>query len=225
MDPGEPKPSAEGHEKLSLCHFSGPSVSPSIRRFSVARCSRGHANDYGAETLLRAFRAFGIPYTVERDRQYFRRREVIDGLSYLRVWLTPLMQSHWLDSPSTLGRVDSALGPLWQRNFQPPRKRRCQRGMGMAIHHCIQDAASKPPPAENGHGSNPGLGYLILPSCRELRQLLGREAFWIFRMWRESLGAWQVELNVLGAHRLANLDRLEQQVLDGFMAPSAPVSR
>ena len=124
-----------------------------------------------------------------------------------------------------VGVPDSALGPLWQRNFATLLATAdASEEWEMAIHHCIQDSAR--------HTSLPGGEWTWLESwpqvledfchrARELRELLRQGRILDFvRMWRESLGAWQVEAGMfLGAHRLANLDRLEQQVLDGFMTP------
>ena len=66
------------------------------------------------ETYLKPLREVGIPYLVERDRSYYQRREVIDGLSLLRVLSDPhdhvaligLLRSPWMGVP------DRALAPM-----------------------------------------------------------------------------------------------------------------
>jgi ATP-dependent helicase/nuclease subunit A len=76
--------------------------------------STGDLEDY-----LQVLRAEGIPYAVERDRGYFRRREVIEATALTRCVLD--CNDHvallaWLRSAS-VGVPDAALLPLWRRDF------------------------------------------------------------------------------------------------------------
>ncbi len=67
------------------------------------------------DTYLEAMRRAGIPFAVGRDKQYFRRREVIDAAALVRTVLDPgdhLALVTWLRSP-IVGVPDAALLPLW----------------------------------------------------------------------------------------------------------------
>ncbi|MFP8873352.1 MAG: UvrD-helicase domain-containing protein, partial [Myxococcota bacterium] len=71
------------------------------------------------EEYLAALRAEGVPYAVERDRNYYRRREVIDAAALVRCVLDPLDQLALLTllrSPAA-GVPDAAWIPLWARGF------------------------------------------------------------------------------------------------------------
>ena len=71
------------------------------------------------EIYLQALRAAGVPYAVERDRSYYRRREVIDASALVCCVLDPtdhLALLTWLRSPS-VGVPDAALLPLWARGL------------------------------------------------------------------------------------------------------------
>ena len=93
------------------------------------------------------------------------------------------------------------------------------------IYRCIEAASAQTRPAEGTWSWLNAWPQVLEDLChrvRDLRELLHQGSMLEFiRQWRESLSAWPVEAGMfLGAHRLANLDRLEQQVLDGFMDPS-----
>ncbi len=67
------------------------------------------------DKYLEALRVSGIPYVVERDRQYFRRRDIIDAVALVRCILEPadaLALLTVLRSP-LVGVPDAALIPLW----------------------------------------------------------------------------------------------------------------
>jgi ATP-dependent helicase/nuclease subunit A len=71
------------------------------------------------EIYLEALRSAGIPYAVERDRSYYRRREIIEASALLRCVLDRndhLALLAWLRSAS-VGIPDAALLPLWRREF------------------------------------------------------------------------------------------------------------
>ena len=71
------------------------------------------------DLYLSALREQGIPYEVDRDRNYFLRREVIEAGALLRTVVDPtdplafltLLRSAWVAVP------DRALGPLWRANI------------------------------------------------------------------------------------------------------------
>jgi ATP-dependent helicase/nuclease subunit A len=74
------------------------------------------------EPYLDALRRAGIPFAIRGDRQYYRRREVIEAAALARAVLDPadhlalvtLLRSAWVGVP------DAALLPLWRR--QLPRR-------------------------------------------------------------------------------------------------------
>ncbi|HXO21811.1 MAG TPA: UvrD-helicase domain-containing protein, partial [Thermoanaerobaculia bacterium] len=71
------------------------------------------------ETYLEALRRAGIPFRVGRDRQYYRRREVIEAAALVRAVLDPgdhLALLTVLRSP-LVGVPDAALVPLWRHRF------------------------------------------------------------------------------------------------------------
>jgi ATP-dependent helicase/nuclease subunit A len=71
------------------------------------------------EIYLQELRSAGIPYAVERDRSYYRRREIIEASALLRCVLDRndhLALLAWLRSAS-VGVPDAALLPLWTREF------------------------------------------------------------------------------------------------------------
>jgi len=68
---------------------------------------------------LDALREAGVPYTVERDRRYYQRREVLDASALLRAVLDPhdhVALVGWLRSPS-VGVPDATWIPLWGEGF------------------------------------------------------------------------------------------------------------
>jgi len=71
------------------------------------------------DVYLDALRDAGVPYTVERDRRYYQRREVIEASALLRAVLDPhdhVALVAWLRSAS-VGVPDAAWTPLWTRHF------------------------------------------------------------------------------------------------------------
>lgn len=67
------------------------------------------------EVYQRALRAVGIPYEVTRDRNYYRRREVVEAAAMLRALLDPLDTLGFLGfiRSSMVGVPAHALIPLW----------------------------------------------------------------------------------------------------------------
>lgn len=68
---------------------------------------------------LRALRDANIPHVVERDRNYYRRREVIDAAAMVRTILDPLDHMALIGflRSAVCGVPDAALLPLWSRGF------------------------------------------------------------------------------------------------------------
>jgi ATP-dependent helicase/nuclease subunit A len=71
------------------------------------------------DDYLDAFRRHGVPFAVTGDRQYYRRREVIDAAALVRAVLDPgdhLALLTLLRSPA-VGVPDAALIPLWSEGL------------------------------------------------------------------------------------------------------------
>jgi ATP-dependent helicase/nuclease subunit A len=71
------------------------------------------------DLFLDAFRRAGVPYVVQKDRSYYRRREVVDAAAAARAVLDPddlLAAVAFLRSPF-VGVPDSAWLPLWRAGF------------------------------------------------------------------------------------------------------------
>src|SRR3989304_8080673 len=91
-----------------------PAAPATWREFAVLLRSTGDLDVY-----LQAFRDGGVPYLVERDRSYYRRREVIEAAALVRTVLDPgdhLALVTVLRS-SVVGLPDAAFIPLWARSF------------------------------------------------------------------------------------------------------------
>jgi len=71
------------------------------------------------DVYLQALRAANIPYAVERDRGYYRRREIIDASALVRCVVDPNDQLALLATlrGAAVGLPDAALLPLWRRGF------------------------------------------------------------------------------------------------------------
>jgi len=94
-------------EELASLHQAG-----SVAWGDVALLMRATSH---LDTYLAAFREAGIPFQVERDRSYFRRREILDAACLVRCILDPHDQVAliaFLRSPM-VGVPDAAWLPLW----------------------------------------------------------------------------------------------------------------
>ncbi len=71
------------------------------------------------DIYLGELRQAGVPYVVERDRNYFKRREVIDATALVRAIVDPTDHLALLAALRTIwvGVPDAALIPLWTRGF------------------------------------------------------------------------------------------------------------
>ena len=71
------------------------------------------------DVYLTALRAAGVPYSVEGDRGFYRRREIIEASALVRAVVDPhdtLSLLTWLRSAS-VGVPDAALLPLWRERL------------------------------------------------------------------------------------------------------------
>ncbi|MBK6848691.1 MAG: UvrD-helicase domain-containing protein [Proteobacteria bacterium] len=181
------------------------------------------------EVYLQALRQAGIPYVVERDRGYYRRREIIDATTLVRVVADAndhVALVAWLRAPA-IGVPDAALLPLWQHDL-PARLTALARpdpALLAAVDQSIAAAEHALPPA--APGPDPGTGAwgtvlrVAVRALAELRWALRHEPVDRFvERLRLLLGAEPIEAaRFLGERRLANLERffaeLERQLLAG----------
>lgn len=202
-----------------------------IARDLAERIRAGHIEPSQAAILLRAttqieryleaLRQWGVPYAVEKDRSYFRRRETIDAAALVRAALDPadrLALAAWLRSP-WVGVPDVALWPLWRERFPEL--------VGAAvspdevtlapIEAAIARAAAATPT------DDPQLAPLAdwpLALGAAARSLLERRAafpresadVWIDGLRRAFLPDLVAAARYQGAYRLANLDRFFREL-------------
>jgi superfamily I DNA/RNA helicase len=168
------------------------------------------------DDYLQALRSVGVPYTVERDRSYYRRREVIEAAALVRTVLDPtdhLAMVTWLRSPS-VGVPDAALMPLWSQGLPglvtelagPEQDRLAE------LRAVVQRAAALVPNDVPGVERVSGWPTALLAAIDDLATL--RAAFrsesgaaFVERLRTTTLIEATEAARVLGRFRLANLDR------------------
>ena len=180
------------------------------------------------DTYLDGFRDAGVPFLVTSDKQYFRRREVIDASALIRCVVSPadhLALLTWLRSP-IVGVPDAALIPLWSRGFprllteldgQDPDVTRRQIDTLVTV---VEQAAAATPKVP-GIDRIQGWERLLIHSLRALATL--RRAFreepadrfmehlrWAF-LSEPTEGA-----RYLGRYRVANIERLFRSIETGL---------
>ncbi|MGE4189615.1 MAG: UvrD-helicase domain-containing protein [Thermoanaerobaculia bacterium] len=192
------------------------------------------------ETYLEALRRAGIPYAVQKDRSYYRRREVIDCISLVRWVLDPadrLAMVAALRSPF-VGIPDAAWPPLWRHGFPAAVEAlRAPDGDALAaLEESIARAASETP------DDLPGLAPLAgWPAAlgRALRSLaLARQewstlpvAAWLERLRSRFLLEPIAAARFLGRFGVANLERLFRELEEALtegpepLAALAPIRR
>ncbi|MBP7146277.1 MAG: UvrD-helicase domain-containing protein [Acidobacteria bacterium] len=180
------------------------------------------------ETYLRALREAGVPYVVERDRNYYRRREVIDASSLVQAVADPndhvallgYIRSPWVGTP------DAALVPLWGGQFPDMVSRLRSPGatdLLARIDACVEEAAARVAGRVPGIERIPGWPAALRAGVRalaELRRSLEADAADVFvEKARGLVLAEETEAaRHLGAHRLANLERFFRRLLDALGA-------
>lgn len=177
----------------------------------------------GLDVYLRAFREAGIPYQVERDRNYYRRREVVDAAALVRAIVDPhdqLAMVAALRAPF-VGVPDAAWLPLWKARFPEL----CSRLRSPAQQQLLADlqAAVRSVATEISALSAVGLEHIpdwhesLLAAIQALASL--RQSFRVDpadEFVAKLRAAFQQEgteaARFLGAHRLANLERFYRRL-------------
>lgn len=181
------------------------------------------------EAYLNALREAGIPYFVERDRSFYRHREILDATALLRAILDPndmLAVLTYLRSVIS-GLPDAALLPLWAQGF-PNKIIQLHNANSEALEElygCIRSAA------QQVDTDLPGVSQVAQwpkTTCNAVLQLATlRESF-----RKDSVDQFHCKLRRLlffeefeaaryqGEYRLANLESFFQLVYDCLTDPS-----
>ncbi len=178
------------------------------------------------DIYLEALRRAGVPFLVGRDKQYYRRREVIEAAALVRAVLDPGDHLALLTvlRSALIGVPDAALVPLWRR--QLPR-RATELGAGhadeaadrealAALAELVEEAAREVPAApglERIAGWEKGL-IAGLEALAALRRSFARDPVDVFVDKLRALTLLEpVEAaRTLGAYRLANLERFFREL-------------
>lgn len=174
------------------------------------------------DLYLDELRRVRVPFAVGRDKQYYRRREVIDAAALVRSVLDPGDHLALLTvlRSATVGVPDAALIPLWHRQF--PRKMTELRGPApealAGLREAIEGAARAVPRDVPGLDRVKGWEKNLLAAVEHLAVL--RRSFetepadvFVERLRRFSLIEATEAARYLGPYRLANLDRFFRQLL------------
>ncbi|NUN14247.1 MAG: UvrD-helicase domain-containing protein [Myxococcales bacterium] len=166
------------------------------------------------ETYLHPLREYNIPFVVERDRNYFRRREIKDAISLFRVVVDPNDHTALvavLRSPM-VGVPDAALAPLWQSKLPGLMSRLFSPAGVQRVWEAVDGAMAKIPNDVPGIDRVGGFVFTLkaaISHIATLRQSLKTDASDLFVSKMRLLFAQEITeaARYLGAHRLANLDR------------------
>jgi len=179
------------------------------------------------DDYLQELRAAEVPYVVEGDRSFFRRREVIEAAALLRTVLDPADQLAlvtWLRSVA-VGVPDAALLPLWRHGFPElmlelagPDPERLER-----LRAAVARAAAEMPADVPGLARIPSWEQIVCASIGRIAELRASFAHdpaarFIERLRTSTLVEATAAARVLGAYRVANLDRFFRTVRSSMNA-------
>ena len=172
-------------------------------------------------TYLQALRDAGVPYAVERDKTYYRRREILEASALVRAVLDPadhVALVAWLRSAS-VGVPDAALLPLWSRAF-PDLMTELTGPDGdtlVRVREAIAAAAVATPVVpglERIAGWEHALAAAVETLAQARRTFATRPAAELVEELRTATLIEATEAaRVLGVFRLANLDRFFRALL------------
>lgn len=177
------------------------------------------------DTYLEALRRARVPFAVGRDKQYYRRREIIEAAALVRAVLDPGDHLALLTvlRSSTVGVPDAALVPLWNR--QLPRRMTELAGPDPgaleALREAIEAAARAVPADAPGLDRVQGWEKNLVAAVESLAVL--RRSFetdpadvFVERLRRLFLLEATEAARYLGPYRLANLDRFFRHLLSAI---------
>lgn len=181
----------------------------------------------GLEVYLNALREADIPYQVERDRSYYRRREIVDAASLVRAIVDPhdqLALVAALRAP-IVGVPDAAWLPLWRARFpeacaklRSPNQEELLRELRQSI---TAVAAEVDASGAIGVDRIPGWHHALLAAVDQLAIL--RQSFridpadeFVAKLRAAFLHEATEAARFLGAHRLANLERFYRRLTEAL---------
>ena len=185
------------------------------------------------DLYLDALRDAGVPYAVERDRRYYRRREVIEASALVRSALDPhdhVALVAWLRSAS-VGVPDAAWTPLWTRGFPE-----AMSALGSAEGERLKVALSAVAEAVAAMDPEiPGLARIAgweasladaVETLARLRAAAEKDPSDVFvERLRLATGIELTEASrPLGAYRAANLDQFFRELRDDLEETGGDVS-
>jgi len=177
------------------------------------------------DLYLSALRGSAIPYVVERDQNYYQRREIIEAAALLRAVLDPCDQLALLTllRSCMVGVPDAALIPLWSRRF-PQLVIDLYGGSSTALETLravIADVAASLPGDIPGIDRVRGWDQNLLATMHSIGAL--RESYdcdpadvFVERLRTLFLTEATEGARYLGEYRTANLDRFFRHLLDAF---------
>jgi len=182
--------------------------------------------------FLEEFRRLGIPFAVNRDRNYYQRREVIDAAAWVRAIINPADHLALLTllRSITVGVPDAALIPLWTRSF--PQLVTELRGPDAAQLEALRDLVTEAAAAVPG--DIPGLEAIAgweqslvvaLSSLARLRHSYRHHPpdRFVGKLRRELLVEASEAARFQGKFRLANLQRFFRQLESALEGDAADV--
>jgi len=173
------------------------------------------------EIYLPALRQAGIPYAAEGDRNYYRRREVIDASCLVRCVFDPndqLALISYLRSVA-VGVPDAAWIPLWSRGF-PDQFAKLDgsepetiTALAVSIRDAASSVAAEVPGIERISGWEENLLWAI-SDIAQLRASFARDPADVFieKLRTRTLFEATESARYLGAWRCANLERFFREI-------------
>ncbi len=173
------------------------------------------------EIYLPALRQAGIPYAAEGDRNYYRRREIIDAACLVRCVIDPndqLALISFLRSVA-VGVPDAAWIPLWSRGF-PDQFARLDAsepdtlaGLATLIRDAADAVATDVPGIERISGWEENLLWAVADIAR-LRASFASDSTDVFieKLRTRTLFEATESARHLGAWRCANLERFFREI-------------
>ncbi len=167
------------------------------------------------EVYLDALRRAGVPYAVQKDRSYYRRREIIDLACAVRAILDPadlLALVAFLRSP-LVGVPDAAWIPLWRAGFAAAMADLVGPDGVATVDRTVAAASAELPAAVPGLGALVDWPIALAEAVRAVARLRADFRRLPAAGWVERLRAWLLPeplaaSRFLGRFGLANVERL-----------------
>jgi ATP-dependent helicase/nuclease subunit A len=192
-----------------------------LQEVAVLLRSRGDLDSY-----LEALRDAQLPFSVEGDRSYYQRREIIEVAALVRCIVNPndhLSLLAWLRSAS-VGLPDAALVPMWARDFPAHASRlRAPDEAALAdLRDIVTQAAESLSPDIPGLGRIVGWEHGVIAALETLAVL--RRSFeadppdvFVETLRTRTLVEATEAARYLGRYRAANLERFFAGLIDDLV--------